>query len=141
MFFERPGSLRVDVEDGQTAKFTIRWTEQRTSRDEVTGFMEVGEMRHVGVLKRCGGNFVEDGSIRPQHQKGDRELIESHGAIVGGLPEGTLAALWVSSFLRSSFNGSSSPAEGLGERINSLVELIILNQNRRQEADHRSSSW
>jgi hypothetical protein len=45
--------------------------------------MEVGEVRHVGVLKRCGGNYVQDGSIRPQHQQGDRELIELHGAILG----------------------------------------------------------
>src|SRR5207302_8226948 len=48
---------------------------------------------------------------------------------------------WVSSFLRPSFKGSSGPAEGLGERVDSHVELIILNQNRRQEPDHGSSSW
>src|SRR5438132_5089098 len=42
---------------------------------------------------------------------------------------------WVSSFLRPSFKGSSGPAEGLGERVDSHVELIILNQNRRQEPD------
>jgi hypothetical protein len=30
---------------------------------------------------------IQDGSIRPQHQQRDGELIELHGAIVGGLTE------------------------------------------------------
>src|SRR5438132_10296192 len=42
---------------------------------------------------------------------------------------------WVLSFLRPIFKGSSGPAEGLGERVNSHVEFIILNQNRGQEPD------
>jgi hypothetical protein len=49
--------------------------------------MEISEVRHVGVLQRRGGGVIQDGSIRPQHQQRDGELIELHGAIVGGLTE------------------------------------------------------
>ena len=44
-------------------------------------------MRHVGVLQRRGGRVIQLGSIRPQHQQRDGQLIEVHGAIVGGLIE------------------------------------------------------
>src|SRR5712691_11424911 len=55
LLFERPGALRVDLEDAQAAKLPIRWTEEGPSRDKIAGLMEVGEMRQVGVLQRRGG--------------------------------------------------------------------------------------
>src|SRR5215472_3887180 len=75
LFFERAGLLGIDIEDAQSSVHVVG---QWSRRKEVTSLVEIGDMRHVGVLQRRTGLLVKLWSVSAQHEQRDGELVELH---------------------------------------------------------------
>jgi len=61
---EGAGLFRLDVQDAEATQLAIGWTEHRSGREQVTGVVQVGEVRHVGILECVLGVFVELRCVR-----------------------------------------------------------------------------
>jgi hypothetical protein len=74
----RARPLRLDVQDAQPSKL---WIGKRPGRDQVAGFMEVGEVGHVSVLKAGRRLLIEVGRVCAEDQESDGEMIQFHAHV------------------------------------------------------------
>jgi len=82
LLFEPARLLGVHVQDGEPAQ--LRSPQYGTGCEKVPGFVKVGEVPHVSILKLGLSFLVELWSIRAQKKERDGVSIEFHSVVVPG---------------------------------------------------------